>query len=247
MAVFDGAVKIGRAVADPGTDQTLPPSGALSFGAIKSNTALASTTGIDAKLVHGDRWQEIAGSLNENIHQNQKTTVDQNHNRTVTGNQVVRVVGTTTDTRVDSQLKTFYNSSTFIYNQPRVEQHSATEQKHNPTTESELKNEHLEHTSWKVAGTGLHMEGKGMAVEGKAVSLDGVGAGAGLYGITADVGGIGVEGVLWKEKAEALSGRLQGFCNRLVGAEVKAGGPETKILPVIIGICVAVHLDSPFG
>ncbi len=60
MGVFAASTKITRAVADPGTDDTLPSPGALSWGGITGVSALAGTTGADAKLVTGDRWQQVS-------------------------------------------------------------------------------------------------------------------------------------------------------------------------------------------
>ena len=67
MPVFDRSIKVPRAVPDPKTDKNLPPPQALSWGAIKSVSALAGTTGVDAKLVHGDRYQVIDANLTTNI------------------------------------------------------------------------------------------------------------------------------------------------------------------------------------
>jgi hypothetical protein len=61
-AVFGGSTKISRAVADPGTDKTLPSSGSLSWGGITGASAVAGTTGADCKLVNGDRWQQVNGN-----------------------------------------------------------------------------------------------------------------------------------------------------------------------------------------
>jgi hypothetical protein len=72
--VFDGKVKTGRAVEDPETDDTLPPSGSLDWNNITNPKALADTEGIDCKLDNGDRWQEIKGKLTENIKDVVKTT-----------------------------------------------------------------------------------------------------------------------------------------------------------------------------
>ena len=58
MSVFDGQIQTPLRVDDPLTDRNMPPAGKLSWTA-KSKTALAGCTGIDAKLVHGDRWQQL--------------------------------------------------------------------------------------------------------------------------------------------------------------------------------------------
>ncbi|HUA83758.1 MAG TPA: hypothetical protein VMB85_07855 [Bryobacteraceae bacterium] len=85
MGVFNNSVKIGVRVEDPGTDKKLPPSGALSYPSITAPSALAGTTGIDCKLVHGDRWQQILGNMTENYTDNVNTTVGQNWTIQVNG------------------------------------------------------------------------------------------------------------------------------------------------------------------
>jgi hypothetical protein len=78
MSVFDNTVKIGRRVADPLTDKKLDSPGSLSWGGITGTSALAGTTGVDCKLIHGDRWQQILGNMTENYTGNVNTTIFQN-------------------------------------------------------------------------------------------------------------------------------------------------------------------------
>ncbi|MGD0578553.1 MAG: hypothetical protein ABSC08_06460 [Bryobacteraceae bacterium] len=93
MPVFDKATKVGRKVKDPLTDKTLPNGKALSYGAMTTPAALAGTTGNDCKLVHGDRWQEIAGNMTEHYTLDVKTTIDQNWNTTVNQDWTIAVNG----------------------------------------------------------------------------------------------------------------------------------------------------------
>ena len=76
MGVFDGQTKIGRRVPDPQTDKSLGNSASLPWSNYTSTTGLAGTTGIDCKLVHGDRWQEVQGNMTEHYTNNVKTTID---------------------------------------------------------------------------------------------------------------------------------------------------------------------------
>jgi hypothetical protein len=92
MGVFDGNVKIPLRVADPLTDKSLGDSGLLPWGSITSLTGLAGTTGTDCKLVHGDRWQEIQGNMNEHYTLNVNTTIDQNWTIQVNGIMNLTVV-----------------------------------------------------------------------------------------------------------------------------------------------------------
>jgi hypothetical protein len=96
MAIFSGSTKTKRAVADPETDDTLPSSGALSWGGITGESAVAGTTGADCKLVNGDRWQQISGNHTENIDIDLQSTVSGNQVHTVTGNETIQIAGNAT-------------------------------------------------------------------------------------------------------------------------------------------------------
>ena len=106
MGVFDGAVKVGRAVADPKTDKDLPSPKSLSWGAIKSASALAGTTGTDSKLVHGDRWQQVAGSMTENYIGNVSSTIAQDETHKIAGNRTKQVGGTHNETICGTSMET---------------------------------------------------------------------------------------------------------------------------------------------
>ena len=101
-SVFDTANKIPRRVKDPITDDTLPPSGALNWKSITSDSALSSTTGIDCMLVHGDRWQEMKGSLTENYQVDKKITVKGKHTETITGNRSITITSGNMDRTVSA-------------------------------------------------------------------------------------------------------------------------------------------------
>ena len=92
-AVFDGKTKVGRTVADPTTDHMLPNPGSLMLGAIDTSVALAGTIGVEGKLVHGDRWEQVDGSLTETTNVNVTTTITGNETRQVMGNEMVQVAG----------------------------------------------------------------------------------------------------------------------------------------------------------
>jgi len=92
MGVFDDSIKTPLRVTDPGTDKAMPDAGSLSYGSMTGSTALAGTTGIDCKLVHGDRWQEIQGSMTEHWTGYVNTTIDQNWTIQVNGIMNLTVV-----------------------------------------------------------------------------------------------------------------------------------------------------------
>jgi hypothetical protein len=92
MPVFDNSVKTPLRVTDPGTDKTMPDAGSLAYGSMTGATALAGTTGIDCKLIHGDRWQEIKGNMTEHWTGNVNTNIDQNWTIQVNGMMSLTVV-----------------------------------------------------------------------------------------------------------------------------------------------------------
>lgn len=106
MGIFAGSTKISRAVTDPGLDHTLPSPGALSWGAITAASAVAGTTGADAKLVHGDRWQQIDGNFTETMGGNLLSTVTGDQTHSVTGSQTMTVTQDQTETVVGNTLHT---------------------------------------------------------------------------------------------------------------------------------------------
>src|SRR5579863_324043 len=136
-AVFDGKTKIGRAVADPGTDDMLPVPGSLVLGAITTPVALSGTVGAECKLVHGDRWQQIDGNQTEFVVANLMTTISGNQIHQVTSNQTILVAGNVARDVTGNQMTTItgpeiktnvgpYNHS---YVAPRVVAHAGEENK----------------------------------------------------------------------------------------------------------------------
>jgi hypothetical protein len=116
MGVFDNSVKVGRRVKDPLTDKKLAGSGSLSWGSITTVTGLAQTTGVDCKLVHGDRWQEILGNMNEHYTLNVNTTIDQNWTIQVNGIMNLTVVQGYNETELGPVNRTYWQvvNDTFL-------------------------------------------------------------------------------------------------------------------------------------
>lgn len=157
MPVFDGATKVNRAVLDPGDDKTLPPPGALSYGAVTSPSALAGTTGSDALLVHGNTWRQISGNEmvniggndtinitgNEtvNVFQNSRRTIHQNEFHTVMLNRTMKVIENYNKTIVGICNETIINVHNFVnlnvrnntYVNQKIEIHNAPKQSQEPT------------------------------------------------------------------------------------------------------------------
>lgn len=79
-------------------DNKLPDSGALTWKHVNTPSDLAGTTGIDCKLVHGDRWQEIAGAMTEHFTGDVTSNVDGNVGHTVGMNETRNIALELTET-----------------------------------------------------------------------------------------------------------------------------------------------------
>jgi hypothetical protein len=141
MSVFDKNVKVPRAVHDPKTDKNLPPSGALSWGGIKTSVGLAATTGVDATLIHGDRDRQINGNESSRI------TMDRHHK--VGANQTNLVGADRTDNTAGSHRKTVIGSSQRMHIGPTADtyvdthccEHKADQQVQEPVSYMHVINE----------------------------------------------------------------------------------------------------------
>jgi len=135
MGVFGKSTKVSRAVTDPGTDDSLPSPGALSWGGITAASGVAGTTGADAKLVKGDRWQQIVGSHTENMTGNVRTTILGGHNRSVNGNQTLHttgnvtrnIVGNLATTITSAELRTNIGVQNLCHMAPKIRNHAGEE------------------------------------------------------------------------------------------------------------------------
>ena len=91
--VFDARVQTPLAVPDPRTDWLLPPPGALSYGAITGDVALAGTNGHDTLLLSGNRDRQMNGNESTRITENRTHTVGGNQQKQIAGNKNENVVG----------------------------------------------------------------------------------------------------------------------------------------------------------
>src|SRR5215471_2473523 len=97
---FGGSPVTPNQAFDPSQDKTTPNLRSLNQGGMSSPAALAGTTGAEVELVHGDWQQQIDGSGTVSILKNLTTTITLKETRTVVGNLIHKVVGTTSDTRI---------------------------------------------------------------------------------------------------------------------------------------------------
>lgn len=232
-AVFDGETKTKRAVADPGTDDALPSSGSLAFPAITTAAALAGTIGNDAKLVHGDRWQQVGGSITEFVTGNVKTNITQDHTLNVNGNRTKQITGNHTENIVGNQNLTVIGPHNALYVSPKNDIHAAPHNRVNSSPENQqepAQKIHILGTEFekKDSDFTLTMNGfdiKVMSNEFTAFKNEATGLANGMTGIVLDaVLGISVEPKITEVELEPLHTFLK-------GAEAKAGGGSVAAMP----------------
>jgi hypothetical protein len=168
-AVFDGKTKIGRAVADPGTDQMLPNPNSLAFPTIATPVALAGTIGAECKLVHGDRWEQVDGSLMETTNVNVTTMIMANETREVNGNQTLTtsgnvgntILGNVDYTVVGAELHTNIGAQNHTYVSPRVLVYGGNSNEDEPGAHAKSIDEILWEHAIETSITGMTMEVKG--------------------------------------------------------------------------------------
>ena len=246
-APFNGASQTPNQSFDPSTDNKTPHLRSLDLSNMPNAVALAGTNGVDAKLIHGDRWQQIDGNETDCITSNLMTTIEGDENRMLLGNLETTVMQKTNDDRFGLFLQNFFAESTFNYFHSRVENHTAPEQEHQPTGHREvIADESKEkESSFERA---LHKEELvGFFAGGTLIKIEGIGTAAEGFGAKVGLGGIEVTGLGWRQKAEALETKLDAFAAKITGAEVEAGGEKAAVRPIYIGILIAVHIDSPFA
>jgi len=247
MGVFDGTVKIGRTVADPGTDHSLPPCGALSFGGIKAVTALSGTNGADACLITGNKWQQLNGKHTENVTMDHLLTIVGNRQEMVSGNHTHTIVGHTNATHVGvhNQTNVAPRNDTFVHT--RTENHSEQEHQNQPTgrnevTASEHTSTHEEsHTKLEEhTATGFKFEAVGMNFETQVTNVESKMVNVGFHGISA-------EAKLMHHKSELFEERLQAFATDVVAVKLRAAVTHAKAIAADLNAGIAANLDSPFA
>lgn len=107
MAVFAKNTLTVRKVKDPGTDRKLPALKSLTYSAIDTPGALAEVTGLDCKLIHGDRQQWLDGDS--------KTTVEGNYRRIVDCNEYIEIDGHRNDTVYGDVIGNYYARTSCSY------------------------------------------------------------------------------------------------------------------------------------
>ena len=148
MSVFDAKVKIGRDVSDPDTDHSLPPSGALSYGSIKSTSALAGTNGVDTLLVNGNRDRQMNGNESTRVTQNRLHRIGGNQNKQVAGNRVDTVAGNHMHTIMGDTHRAIIGNTNDSYTGGHTVEHKEEQKVQETTTFMHDIKEFLEKHQW---------------------------------------------------------------------------------------------------
>jgi hypothetical protein len=240
MSVFDGAVKIGRAVRDPGTDKKLPEVGSLSYGAIKSATALAGTTGVDACLIQGNKWQELKGQHTENVLQHHLLTIQGNRQEMVAGNHTHTIVGNTNTTHIGTHNHTNISPRNDTFVHTRTENHTEEEHQNQPTGRNDVassenkdveESKHFHGLEWNVIGVAFEVVG--VKTEHKSVALD-------VTNVKADFEMMHAESKSFHQNLSALASDIH-------GGKLKVAATHAKAIGANICAGIAANLDSPFA
>jgi Gp5 C-terminal repeat (3 copies) len=241
MPVFSGSTKISRAVSDPGTDDTLPPSGALSWKAITSASAVAGTVGADACLINGDMWQQIVGSMTENYTGTVKTSILQDEIHNITGNRTKSISGNHTETVVGNQNLSVIGAHNAMYLSPKNDVHASPHNRVNASPEAQqepaskvhILGVEFEHKAQETTITDVALELGGMGVEFSGAKFGGtlLNVDATVFEL-ASILGIAVEPKISEVELKPLHVFLEGG-EAKVAAGTAAVSPSVNAVPHI--------------
>jgi hypothetical protein len=240
MAVFDKIVKIKRAVPDPQKDQTLPQLGALNLKSITSVTALAGTTGVDACLIQGNKWQQLNGQHTENVSQDHLLTILGNRQEMVAGNHTHTIVGNTNATHVGVHNHTNISPRNDTFVHTRTEMHSEQECQQQPTGRTESTANETTSTQNEQHFQLLKMEVTGTAIEATTLKTE-------YKQIAVDVTNMGTDFVLMEAESKGFHSNLAALATDIHGGKIKAAATHIKAIGGNLNAGIAGNADSPFA
>lgn len=196
---------------------------------IKSETWLPGTTGVDCKLVHGDRWQEIKGAMTQHVQDTKTSTYDKEFTETY-GNDVHRSMHGAVDESFCAEVTRDYYAhldETFEQGHTQKNLHEELEFR---TSKAEIMGFLFETTPLKI-----EMLHTGVSVGVLQMELGGV-------GICAHVGELQVAG--WKEECEGLKETISALKSHIHTAKVVLQGLESKIMSALVHSGPTVGVNS---
>jgi hypothetical protein len=231
MGVFGKSTKVSRAVADPGTDDTLPSPGALTWGGITAASGVAGTTGADAKLVKGDRWQAISGTQTETIDVDFKSTITGNQTHMVGGNENIQITGNATrqiisnltTTVIGAEIRSNIGAQNYSHVGTKARVHAGDEGHFEPGEFFRYVQEHSEAFFYKAEATGINCEAKGVDLCVCATKAEGT-----VYAM--DVTLYKTETKAVDIKIKALENKVKALHNKISAARVWLGGAAANLV-----------------
>lgn len=247
MAVFSSNVLTATGANGITGDGTPPNLGSLNAQAMTSPSAVSGTNGIDSKLIHGDRWQEIQGNQTENIKNDLKTHIKQNETWIIDDNLDFTVTGETKDNRVGEVNEYYHSGSKFEYFGEHTDLHHEQDHQINPTHTFDILNVEGEYKNIDLAIKASVIEAKGMVLDATVAKAEAWGAGAEAWGAQVGAGGFANEAVALNVKEKAADVDLKGIHDDITALNAQIGAARTVIMPVRVGLCIAIHIDSPWA
>jgi hypothetical protein len=226
---------------DPSSDNKTPKLGLLSLNAMTSPTALGGTNGIDCSLIHGDEWNQMEGNLTENTLKKHIGYVKGDETYTVNGDLVMRVNGTTHDTRVQQHNQINISARLDVFIHTRSEVHYQPECREQKTADNESDNNiwHVDkkNLAWHmfmidIFGTRAEFN-LTMNVEKKLLQV-----GANIFVI---------EDRAFEVKMEEIKTSLGGLASEIKAGKLKVAATHMKAIAGNINAGIALNGDSPFG
>jgi len=228
-------------------DSAAPDFGNLNPKAMTTPGGLSGCTGTDAKLIHGDRWQQIDGMQTETINKDLNTHILKTETWTIDEDLKLTVNGKTTDNRIEDVKEYFHAESRFEYFGEHTDQHHEHDFKLNPTVGFDILHTEGEYKNIDLAIKSLVLEAKGGVIDVTVGKAEAWAAGAEAFGASVAAGFFSNEAVHIDVGEKEMEGKLRGIHGDITALNSQVGATRTIIMPVRVGICIAVHMDSPWA
>lgn len=133
MSVFNSTAQTTRAVPDPGTDHTLPPSpGGLGYGAMTSTSGLSGTNGVDTFLLNGDKYCQLNGNEMTFISNNRTHQISGNQSKQISGHKDETVIGNFIQQTVGNLHRTIIGATNDLFTATHTIAHKASQMLQEP-------------------------------------------------------------------------------------------------------------------
>ncbi|MBW8747457.1 MAG: hypothetical protein JF584_07825, partial [Acidobacteria bacterium] len=158
-----------------------------------------------------------------------------------------KVNGKTTDNRIEDVKEYYHAESRFEYFGEHTDQHHEQDHQINPTHTFDILNVEGEFKNIDLAIKASSFEAKGLALDATITKGEGWVGKAEAWVASVGAGVFVNEAVAVDIGEKELEARLKGLDNKIAGLNAQVGAARTIIMPVRVGICIAVHIDSPWA